>query len=298
MKEKILGEFEVNVNVDWGKPLSIWEGEEYVKRQSLDYREGFFARLLVSESRMFIITEFTDDFKMGILTPVISGVEKKQRSLYLELALNKMDKYYFGMMKNTILFKPHGVLGKIIIEFKNLSGELKKTIPETLEKARALKIRTPNSGILVSDRPIKEIFEERMRIINAEKREPKYQIAPEIESENETISVPLATSEFKPNTETVLPEASPISESSESKPAVQEEGPSPSTNEIQVTEPSVAIEEIKTAHSMSKEVEIEEAKKLEKTWKSLVPKETICPYCKKRVLTIDRTCPDCGAINL
>lgn len=297
MKEKILGEFEVNINLDWGKPLAFWEGETYAKRQSLDYPEGFFARLLVSESRVFIITEFTDEFKMGILTPVISGIEKKQRSLYLELALDKIDKYNFGMMKNTILFKPHGVLGKITIEFKNLPAELRKKIPETLEKARALKIKAPNTGILVSDRPIKEIFEDRMRIINAEKLEPSVlEVEPEAKTRKRIISIPLVKSKSKPKTETVLPESSSISDSSEPG-ATPQEGYSPPNNEL-VVEPSIAIEEIETAHSVSEEVKTDQAKRLDKIWKSLVPKETICPYCKKRLLTIDRECPDCGAINL
>ncbi|MFB0563792.1 MAG: hypothetical protein ACETWM_21555 [Candidatus Lokiarchaeia archaeon] len=293
MKEKFLGEFEVNVKVDWGKPVEIWEGEGYVERRALDYPEGFLARLLISESRVFLITEFTEEFKMGILAPVISGVEKKQRSLYMELALDKLEKYSFGMVKNTILFKPHGRLGKTIIEFKNLPGKMKKEIAESLEKARALKRKALNAGILVSDRPIREIYEERIKIIETQRLETPTQEVTE-ESEPEEISIPLATAETIPKMEPVPAEEPKITEPAEPIPELQQEP----TEKIDVTEPSVPIEEIESANSERKELEVKYKKRLEKIWKSLIPRETICPYCKKRVLTIDRECPDCGAINL
>lgn len=298
LKEKILGEFEVTVNVEWGKPIDIWDGEEYVKRQALDYPEGFLARLLISETRIFIITEFTDEFKMGILTPIIPGIEKKIPSLYMELAIDKVEKYSFGLVKNEIMFSPHGQLGRTTIEFRKLPAKFKKEIPKILEKARALKLKAKDAGILFSDRPIKEVYEERMSVINAQRLETP---TPETgaEPESEEITIPTAKSQTIRKMETVPSEETKISELPEPAPEIQEEEKVQSEEiEIEITEPPVPIEEIELAHSESEELKAEEANRLEKTWKSLVPRETICPYCKKRVLTIDRVCPDCGAINL
>ncbi|MHA1578872.1 MAG: hypothetical protein ACTSUQ_04470 [Candidatus Freyarchaeota archaeon] len=66
-----------------------------------------------------------------------------------------------------------------------------------------------------------------------------------------------------------------------------------------MSEPATVSCEIETLYSSEEEkIEPEEKKRRENAWKSLIPKETDCPYCKMRVLTIERVCPHCGAINL
>ncbi|MEM3587424.1 MAG: hypothetical protein QXO71_08905 [Candidatus Jordarchaeaceae archaeon] len=42
--------------------------------------------------------------------------------------------------------------------------------------------------------------------------------------------------------------------------------------------------------------EVEE--RLNKIWESFIPRDTICPYCRKPVLTIDNICSHCGALNI
>ena len=60
----------------------------------------------------------------------------------------------------------------------------------------------------------------------------------------------------------------------------------------------IETEDLDLEYQGDEELSREEREKLEKIWKSLIPRETICPYCKMRVLTLDRECPHCGAINL
>ncbi len=292
MYEKFLGEFEVYVNVDWGKPLDFWDGEGYVERKALGFPEGFLARLLISESRVFLITEFTPDFAMGILSPTIPGVEKKQRSLYIELAIEKIEKVSFGLTKNVILFKPHGQLGRTVIEFKNLPEKAKKEIAESLEKARALKRPAPDAGIMSSGRPVKEIYEERLRIIASQGTSTLLEqpSSPE-HSETSTITkVVKSMSKIK-----FVPPRISFSKTKESSPPNQ---PPSAPQEGEKAESTIIGEEIESLYSKDDEVEPKEMEKREEIWKSLVPKETICPYCTRRVLSIDRKCPHCGAVNL
>ncbi|MEM2959469.1 MAG: hypothetical protein QW261_14310 [Candidatus Jordarchaeaceae archaeon] len=293
MYEKFLGEFEVNVNVDWGKPLNFWDGEGYVEKQALNFPEGFLARLLISESRVFLITEFTPDFAMGILTPTMPGVEKKQRSLYMELAIEQMEKVSFGMTKNVILFKAHGQLGRTVIEFKNLPEKAKKEIAESLEKARALKRSAPDAGILSSGRPVKEIYEERLRIIESQRiNVPMEQPSSPEPSEPSTITkLVKSISKIK-----IVPPKISFSKTKETISPPQQSTSMPQEGEKK--ESTIIGEEIESLYSKIDEAEPEETEKQEVIWKSLVPKETICPYCTRRVLTIDRKCPHCGAVNL
>ncbi|MBS7250850.1 MAG: hypothetical protein KIH08_09740 [Candidatus Freyarchaeota archaeon] len=293
MYEKFLGEFEVNVNVDWGKPLEFWDGERYVEKQALNFPEGFLARLLISESRVFLITEFTPEFAMGILTPTMSGVEKKQRSLYMELAVEKLEKVSFGLTKNLILFKAHGQLGRTVIEFKNLPEKAKKEIAEGLEKARALKRSAPDAGVLSSGRPVKEIYEERLRIIESQGiTAPMEQVSSPEPSEPSTLTKLVESiSKIK----IVPPKISFSKTKATSSPPQQPTSP---PQEGEKKECTIIGEGIELLYSKGDEVEPEEEEKRVAIWKSLVPKETICPYCTRRILTIDRKCPHCGAVNL
>ncbi len=288
--EKFLGEFEVNVNVDWGKPLSFWDGEGYVEKQALNFPEGFLARLIISESRVFLITEFTPDFAMGILTPTVPGVEKKQRSLYMELAIDKLEKVSFGLTKNEILFKAHGQLGRTVIEFKNLPEKSKKEITESLEKARALKRPAPDAGILSSGRPVKEIYEERLRIIESQRMNVSESSSrPESQEISPISKIVKSIQKIK----IIPPKKLSPSETGETGSSPSQ----PSPQESEKKESIIIGEEIDSLYSKGDE-EPGETERREIIWKSLIPKDTICPYCARRVLSIDSKCPHCGAVNL
>lgn len=304
-EEKILGVYEVRVFVNWSEPIDFWTGKRYVRRKALGFQKGFPAVFLISESRVFLMTEFTTSrVYTGIMVPIIPASKKKHRTFYMELALDKMVKYSFKGTKNYILFEPHGQLGTTIIQFKGLPENTKKEIEQALEKARASNLRAPDAGTLISDKPVREMFTLRWQIINAQRRKTPMPeaaaetvVGPVVEIEPAKIVIPLTKSELIINTEAATPEASTITESSEPFPASQQKSTLPHT-EIEATNPSISPEKAESLYFSKDEVKPEQKQRLEGIWKSLVPRETICPYCKTRVLTIDRKCPRCGAINL
>nr|MDO8082099.1 hypothetical protein [Candidatus Freyarchaeota archaeon] len=304
-EEKILGVYEVRVFVNWSEPIDFWTGKSYARRKALGFQKGFPAVFLISESRAFLMSEFTTGrVYTGIMVPIIPTSKKKHRTFYMELALDKIVKYSFKETKNYILFEPHGQLGTIIIQFKGLPENTKKEMEKALEKARALNLRAPDAGTLISDKPVREMFSLRWQIINAQRRKTptpgaaaETVVEPVVEIEPAQIVIPLAKSELIINAEAATPEASTITEISETAPASQQESTLLPV-EIEAANPSVSSEKVESLYSGSDEVNPEQEQRLEGIWKSLVPRETICPYCKTRVFTIDRTCPRCGAINL
>jgi hypothetical protein len=301
-EEKILGKYEVRVYVNWSEPIEFWTGKRYVRRKALGFQKGFPAVFLISESRVFLMSEFNASrIYSGIMVPIFPTSRKKHRTFYMELALDKIVKYSFKGTKNYILFEPHGQLGITIIQFKNLPENTKKEMEEVLEKARTLNLRAPDAGTLISDKPVREIFLLRWQIINAQRQKtPMPQASVEavvnsvVEIEPSRIVIPSAKSELIINTETTIPEASTVTEISEPAPASQQESALPVAKIEVASTPSEKFELL----FGREEVKPENKQRLEGIWKSLVPRETICPYCKTRVLTIDRICPRCGAINL
>lgn len=316
MGEKILEKHQCRVLVNWGKPLPFWTGKKFVKREALG---DFPALFFVSESRVFLMTEYTTGrVYVGIIVPIIPVTRKKHRILYMELALDKIEenpgtKRKFAYFKgNTLYFKPHGQLGRTKIVFQGLPKKFKKEIDETLQKARALNLSAPDAGILITDRPIREVYEERIRIINAQRQKTlKLTLTQEemVKPESAEITMPTIKYESMMETEPIFQENHATKEKSKTKPTrlLQKESPKKPTVEhakLQTAEPILEgkpqqMEKIETDfYSESREQHIENLERLQKTWQSLAPRETICTYCKKRVLTIDRKCPHCGAINL
>lgn len=303
-KERILGEYEVRVYVNWSEPINFWTGKKYVRRKALGFQKGFPAVFLISSSRVFLISEFTASrVYTGIMLPIIPASKKKHRAFYMELALDKIVKYSFEGTKNYILFEPHGQLGITIIQFKDLPENTKNEMEEKLEKARALNLSAPDAGILISDKPVRELFSIRWKIINTRRRKTgipqaaaKTVLQSVVEIEPTRIIIPPTKAELIINPEENIPEASTISEIYEFTPASQQESTLP-TAEIEVANHSMSTEKSELHYSIRDEVKPDK-QRLEGIWKSLVPKETICPYCKTRVLTIDKKCPRCGAINL
>lgn len=314
--EKILEKYPVRVLVDWGKPLRFWNGKKYVKKQAL---EDFPALFFVSESRIFLMSDYTKDPKLLVVrtssipipTPV-SG--SKQRVFYMELALDKLEKKTGSNRKivyfrdNTLYFKPHGQLGRTRVTFKGLPKKFKKEIDEILQKASALNVIAPDAGILITDRPLKEVYEERIQIINTQRQKTLVPVET-VKPKSEEFTMPTIKYESTMETEPIFKEKQITTEKSKAiqTPIPQTGSSEKSTMEhadLQTVEPILKkenqqMEKVEAElYSENKEQHIETLERLQKTWQSLTPRETICPYCKKRVLTIDRKCPHCGAINL
>ncbi|WXG42105.1 MAG: hypothetical protein WED07_15300 [Candidatus Freyarchaeum deiterrae] len=298
-EEKILGKYDVRVFVNWSEPIDLWTGKRYARRKALGFQKGFPATFIISESRVFLITEFTNSrVYTGIMVPVFPASKSKHRAFYMELALDKIVKYSFEKTKNYIIFMPHGQLGTTIIQFKDLPENVKKEIGETLGKARALNLRAPEAGILISDRAIREMFSLRWQIINAQRKATPTPISNMVaEPEYTQITIPLAKLKTAPNTGAASQEASMVTEIPETLTAPQQGSKLPLV-EIEATGSSTSSEKVESHNFRRDEVKPETKQRLDGIWKSMVPRETICPYCKKRVFTIDKECPCCGAINL
>ncbi|MHA1363561.1 MAG: hypothetical protein ACTSP1_13670, partial [Candidatus Freyarchaeota archaeon] len=227
---------------------------------------------------------------VGIVVPVIPITRRKHRSLYLELALDKLEKYSFGVVKNSIFFHAHGQVGRTIIEFKGLPGKIKKEIAETLERARALNIKAEDAGILISDRPVKEVFIERMKAINAQRQKI---LTTEAATEQEPIKPPAHTvaQEPTPSTETFTQESAQ-SEMPESETIPLEA--KPPQEEIGVTESLVISEETESAEPGESAVGgVGEKDSIGEM--RLPPREVVCPRCGSRVVE-NSPCPECGTI--
>ncbi|MEM2145280.1 MAG: hypothetical protein QW279_07960, partial [Candidatus Jordarchaeaceae archaeon] len=224
MGEKILEKYQCRVLVNWGKPLPFWTGKKFVKREALG---DFPALFFISESRVFLMTEYTTGrVYVGIIVPIIPVTRKKHRILYMELALDKIEenpgtKRKFAYFKdNTLYFKPHGQLGRTKIVFQGLPKKFKKEIDETLQKAKALNLSAPDAGILITDRPIREVYEERIRIINAQRQKtPKPILTQEeiVETESAEITMPTIKYESMVEPETILQETHTTKEKSKTK---------------------------------------------------------------------------------
>lgn len=375
--EKIWDKYQCRFLVNWGKPLPFWTGQKFVKKEALGDFPGL---LLVSESRVFLMTEYTKGrVYAGVVVPIVPVTRQQHRILYMELALDKIEENLgtgrkFAYFKdNALYFKPHGQLGRTKIVFQGLVKKFKKEIDEKLQKARALNLSAPDAGILITDRPLRQVYEERMRIINAQQRKPPTPEAT-VEKKSDPITFPTVKYESIAETEPTVHEKPIETEKSKPTPILQHESTTP-IKEIELTQPllpaekmkskksyrtmerleekttaekvetpikeiicpncgtrinintpcpkcgSITLNSVKTETSQvaepsfeqenqqpkkleaetypwSKKQSAETLEKLEKTWRSLALRETICPYCKKRVLTIDRRCPHCGAINL
>ncbi|MEM3586594.1 MAG: hypothetical protein QXO71_04655 [Candidatus Jordarchaeaceae archaeon] len=320
MGEKILEKYQVKVLVNWGKPLDFWNGKKYVKRQAL---ADFPALFFISESRIFIMSDYTQGPKLlvvrvGLIPIPIPVSRSKHHVFYMELALDKLEKNPGSNRKivyfrdNTLYFKPHGQLGRTRVMFKGLPKKFKKEIDEILQKAAALNISAPDAGILITDRPLREVYEERMRIINAKREKTMEPILVQEEMgkpEPEEFAMPTIAYESMMETETVSNEEETKEEKVEPELTLLQKSesskePTVEYADLQISEPvfeqeDQQLEKIETkSYYDSGGQSIETMESMEKIWQSLVPRETICPYCKKRVLTMDRKCPHCGAINL
>nr|MDO8079487.1 zinc ribbon domain-containing protein [Candidatus Freyarchaeota archaeon] len=156
--EAVLGDYNVWINISWGGMIPLQIADKTVGLQKIKYKKGIPAWMLISESRLILISEFKGQTKFMYVLPLN---RKKNHSLYMELALGKLHRYSFGTSKNYIEFEPHGQVGKTRIEFKSLSSIQKLRIQQTLEKAKALNKQAPEAGIIISGKPVEEVFTER-----------------------------------------------------------------------------------------------------------------------------------------
>ncbi|MEM3586878.1 MAG: hypothetical protein QXO71_06090, partial [Candidatus Jordarchaeaceae archaeon] len=210
-----MGSYDVRVYVNWSEPIELWTGKKYVKRKALGLQKGFPAVFLISESRIFLMSEFVPSrVYTGIIVPFLPTSKEKHRTFYMELALDKIVRYSFKEAKNYIIFEPHGQLGTTIVQFKELPENTRKEIEEKLERAMALNLKAPDAGRLISDKPVREIFLLRWQIINTQRQKtPKIEATVEEivksveEIEPKRVIIPPTRAELVINPEAEISEA-------------------------------------------------------------------------------------------
>ncbi|MFB0562408.1 MAG: hypothetical protein ACETWM_14480 [Candidatus Lokiarchaeia archaeon] len=156
--ETIMGSYDAWVNVSWGNIIPVQMADKTVELRKIKYKKGIPAWILISESRLFLLSEFNAQTKFMYVLPLS---RKKRHSLYMELALEKLHGYSFGTFNNYIEFEPHGQVGKTRIDFKSISIRQKQLLQGNLEKAKILNTKAPDVGIVISGRPVEEVFMER-----------------------------------------------------------------------------------------------------------------------------------------
>lgn len=155
--EVVLGSYHVWVNVSWEKKIPVHTADKIIGLRNFKCKKGFPAWMLISESRLFLLSEFNTQTKFMYILP-LSG--KKRQSFYMELALEKLFRYSFGA-NNFIEFEPHGQVGKTKIDFKSISNIQKQRIQENIEKAKILNKNAPGVGIIITGRSVEKVFNER-----------------------------------------------------------------------------------------------------------------------------------------
>ncbi|WXG42362.1 MAG: hypothetical protein WED07_16620 [Candidatus Freyarchaeum deiterrae] len=174
--------------------------------------------------------------------------------------------------------------------------KLKKEMLDIIGKVRELRLNPSDARVQTGGRPTRRVHKETTQIIDAQPaRTPT---KPETAVSSSSVqTVPAVKVESTTDTKTVSlkkPEKTKIlglipvpqqKQTSLSKEPEAKESP----------DSSVGIESF---YSKDARIEPKIPEKLKKIWESFIPRETICPYCGKLVLSIDDECSHCGAVNL
>lgn len=165
---------------------------------------------------------------------------------------------------------------------------------DIIEKVRALRLNPSNAGAQTAARPVTEARKETTQIIYSQPAEtPK----PETPVSSRPVQT-IPTVKVKPTTDT---KTVSLKESKKTKilgliPVFRQKQISLS-KETPAKSPIFSVG-IESFYSKDVEIKPEVAEKMKKIWESFIPRETICPYCRKPVLSIDNKCSHCGAVNL
>ncbi len=256
--DKLLSRYSVRLNIDWQKEID--------GRSNLKFFKGFPAKLFISESRLIITSEFYSQDRASRFVGRIPVGWMRYNTVYIELAINKIKKYSFGIFGNYITFEPHGNVGETKITFYNLSREERKLIKWDLDTARIFKKPALESGIVILDRPIEDVVKQRFLTLRHEAIISKYQ------KESETKRIPIDRVLVKKNAN-----ASPIAK----------EGKLGGTKILKE-----GVEEI-NKHLENALLTTPQ----EYVWMALQAQVTKCRFCGQDILKGSKRCNRCGAIN-
>lgn len=252
-EDKFLGRHRVRLNIYWEKDID--------GRSKLNFPKGFPARLYITESRLIIISEFYSHDKVYKLVRRIPIGWMRYNTVYVELAIDKIQKYSFGRFRSYIILEPHGNVGKTKIDLYNLSKEEKKLIKEDLDTAKVFRKPATESGIVILDRPIAETVAQRFTMLQHEAFISKYFKKPEVEK----VQIKRVRKKEKSSASTeVEPEQSGVK---------KEEQVQPSESVIEIP----PQERIRIA---------------------LQSQLTKCKFCGQELLKSAKKCIKCGAINI
>lgn len=180
-------------------------------------------------------------------------------------------------------------------EFNGSSEKLKREMLDIIGKVRALRLNPSSTGAQNAGGHLGRVYEEPKQVIEVH---PAGTFELEIPvSSGSSQTIPTVT--VKPTTDTntvsldskkaeileqiLVPEQKQITPRKETKPKEP---------------PAVISVGIESFYSKEVEINPKIAERLKKVWESFIPRDTICPYCKKPVLSIDNKCPHCGAVNI
>jgi hypothetical protein len=182
-------------------------------------------------------------------------------------------------------------------EFDGSSEKLKKEMLDIIGKVKASKLESADTGAQTAARPLGRAHRETMKIVDAQ---PAGTPKPKPETPMSSRPVQAApTAKVKPTTDTkkFSSKESQKTETQKQVPMLQQKQTllSKETEENKPTDLLVGIESF---YSKGVETEPKVSGRFKKIWESFIPRETICPYCAKPVLSIDNVCPHCGAVNI
>ncbi|MGQ9720298.1 MAG: hypothetical protein ACUVXA_03130 [Candidatus Jordarchaeum sp.] len=258
--DKLLGRHRVRLNIFWEKEIK--------NRDKLNFFKGFPATLFITESRLIITSEFYSHDKASRFVGQIPVGWMRYNTVYVELAINKIKKYSFGIFGSYIQFEPHGKVGETKIIFYKLSRNERQLIKEDLETARIFKKPAPGAGIVILDRPIGGVVTQRFAMLRHEAVISKYFKKPELKK------VPIER--------VIVKETANISATNEGNVQTQND-----------------IEEFKeNAAKLNQQLEnIIGATPQERVWLTLQAQVTKCRFCGQEILKSSKKCSRCGAVN-
>ncbi|MEM2145173.1 MAG: hypothetical protein QW279_07425 [Candidatus Jordarchaeaceae archaeon] len=251
-EDKLLGRHRVRLNISWEKDID--------GRNKINFSGGFPARLYITESRLIIISEFYSQDKVYKVIKRVPIGWMRYNTVYVELAIDKIQKYSFGRFRSYIILEPHGSVGRTKIDLYNLSKEEKRLIKEDLDTAKVFRKPATESGIVILDRPIAETVTQRFTMLQHEAFISKYFKKPEVEK----VQIKRVRKKGKSSVSTEV--------ESEQSGVKKEEQVQPSESVIEIP----PQERIKMALQLQL---------------------TKCKFCGQELLKSAKKCTKCGAIN-
>ncbi len=255
--DKLLGRHRVKINVSWEKEIN--------GRNKLSFYKGFPATFFITESRLIFTSEFYSQDRVSRFVGRIPVGWMKYNTVYIELAIDKIRKYSFGIFGSYILLEPHGKMGETKVVFYELSRDERRLIREDLDTARIFKKPAPEAGIVILDRPIAEVVRQRFAMLRHEAVISKYLKKPEARR------VPIQRVIMKENTSTSAPLEQEVQRIRESRENAEK------LNQL--------LENVLAATPQ------------ERVWVALQEQVTKCRFCGYEIPKSSKKCTKCGAIN-